>query len=73
MYLYGIQANVLVPLQYQQALEHKIASANLLLTELLIPHYEVRDYERIIDVHHAIKFNESLLSELKEPNQWSFS
>lgn len=49
---------------YKQALEYKVASANALLAELLIPHYEVRDYERIADIHRAIKFNESLIKEL---------
>ena len=66
MYLYNINPTILADMLYKQALEHKIASANLLLTELLIPHYSVRDYERIADINRAIKFNQSLLSELKE-------
>ena len=68
MYLYNINPTILADMLYKQALEYKIASANLLLAELLIPHYEIRDYERITDVHRAIKFNQSLLAELKEPN-----
>lgn len=66
MYLYNINPIILADMYYKQALEHKVASAEALLTELLIPHYEVRDYERIADIHRAIKFNQSLLSELKE-------
>lgn len=64
LYLYGIRASVLADMPYKQALEYKVASANALLAELLIPHYEVRDYERIADIHRAIKFNESLIKEL---------
>ena len=66
-YLYDINPTVLADMQYKQALEYKISSANVLLAKLLVPHYSVRDYVRIADIHRAIKFNQSLLSELKEP------
>lgn len=65
-YLYDINPTILADIPYKQALEYKISSANVLLAKLLAPHYSVRDYERVIDVHRAIKFNQSLLSELKE-------
>jgi hypothetical protein len=67
-YLYDINPTVLADMQYKQALEYKLSSANVLLAKLLVPHYSIRDYERIANIHRAIKFNQSLLSELKEPN-----
>ena len=65
-YLYGIQPTELISMFYPEALEYKVSSANVLLAKLLAPHYSVRDYERIADTNRAIKFNQSLLSELKE-------
>jgi len=49
---------------YVKALHYRIASAKLLLDDLLTPHYSVRDDERINAVFKAIKFNEALLKEL---------
>lgn len=68
MYLYNLEPRVLANMPYKQALEYKIKAASILVSELLIPHYTVRDYVRVTDVFNAIKFNESLLSELKEPS-----
>ena len=68
MYLYNIDPHVLADIPYKQALEYKIEAANILISELLIPHYTVRDYVRVADVLNAIKFNEVLLSELKVPS-----
>ena len=68
MYLYNIDPHVLADMPYKQALEHKIEAAGILISELLIPHYTVRDYVRVADVLNAIKFNKALLSELKVPN-----
>lgn len=65
-YLYDMDPMVLADMPYKRALEYKVSSANVLLATLLVPHYSVRDYVRIADIHRAIKFNESLLSELKE-------
>ncbi len=65
-YLYDINPTILANMQYKQALEYKISSANVLLATLLVPHYSVRDYVRIADINRAIKFNQSLISELKE-------
>ncbi len=65
-YLYDIDPTVLADMQYKQALEYKISSANVLLATLLVPHYSVRDYVRIADINRAIKFNQSLILELKE-------
>ena len=65
-YLYDIQPTELISMFYPEALEYKVSSANVLLAKLLAPHYSVRDYVRIADINRAIKFNQSLLSELKE-------
>ena len=65
-YLYDMDPTILADMPYKQALEYKVSSANVLLAKLLAPHYSVRDYVRIADIHRAIKFNQSLLSELKE-------
>ena len=67
-YLYDIDPTILADMPYKQALEYKVSSANVLLAKLLAPHYSVRDYVRIADINRAIKFNQSLLSELKEPS-----
>ena len=67
-YLYDINPTVLADMPYKQALEYKVSSANVLLATLLVPHYSIRDYVRIADINRAIKFNQSLLSELKEPS-----
>lgn len=64
MYLYNLDPRVLADMPYKQALEHKIEAASVLVSELLIPHYTIRDYVRVADVFNAIKFNESLLKEL---------
>lgn len=64
MYLYNLDPHVLADMPYKQALEHKIEAASILVSELLVPHYTVRDYVRVADVFNAIKFNESLLKEL---------
>ena len=64
-YLYGIDSTRLAEIPYKQALEYKLSAANNLLKELLIPHYTIRDYKRIADINNAIKFNQSLLKELK--------
>ncbi len=65
-YLYDIDPTVLADMPYKQALEYKVSSANVLLAKLLAPHYSIRNYVRIADINRAIKFNQSLLSELKE-------
>ena len=64
-YLYDITPNSFAFLPYVEALEFKISAANTLLTQLLTPHFTKRDYIRIGDVINAIKFNQSLLKELK--------
>ena len=64
MYLYNLDPHVLADMPYKQALEYKIKAARILISELLIPHYMVRDCVRVEDVFNAIKFNESLLKEL---------
>ena len=65
-YLYDIQPTELISMFYPEALEYKVSSANVLLAKLLAPHYSIRDYVRIADINRAIKFNQSLLAELKE-------
>lgn len=64
IYLYNLDPHVLADMPYKKALEYKIEAASILVSELLVPHYTVRDYVRITDVFNAIKFNESLLKEL---------
>lgn len=64
-YLYNIEPSVLSSMLYPDALKFKITSAKALLGILIEPHYSERDDERITAVQRAIKFNESLLSELK--------
>lgn len=67
-YLYNIQPTELAPMLYPEALQFKINSANSLLAKLYEPHFTERDIVRISAVYRAIKFNEALLSELKESN-----
>lgn len=65
-YLYGIDPKLLTILLYEEAIKLKIQGARKLLKDyLLIPHYTKRDTARISAVYKAIKFNESLLSELQ--------
>ena len=67
-YLYNIQPAILANMLYPEALQFKIDSANLLLAKLYEPHFTIRDTVHISAVYRAIKFNEALLSELKESN-----
>lgn len=65
-YLYDIEPKVLSSMTYPEAIKLKIESARRLLKDtLLVPHYTQRDTTRINSVYKAIKFNESLLDELK--------
>lgn len=64
-YLYNIEPAILSNMLYSDALKFKVASAKVLLNMLLEPHYSERDDERIMAVQRAVKFNESLLAELK--------
>lgn len=66
MYLYNIDPKQLIDMSYLEAIKFKIVSARALLKDhLLVPHYMSRDTKRINAVYKAIKFNESLLDELK--------
>ena len=67
-YLYNIQPAILADMLYPEALQFKIDSANSLLAKLYEPHFTERDTVHISAVYRAIKFNEALLSELKESN-----
>lgn len=66
IYLYNIDPKQLIDMSYLEAIKFKIVSARALLKDnLLVPHYMSRDTKRINAVYKAIKFNESLLEELK--------
>lgn len=65
-YLYDIDPTELLNMNYVDAIEYKLACANLLVKELLKPHYSIRDDARLNKVFAAQKFNEGLLRELKE-------
>lgn len=65
-YLYDLDPKALINMTYPEAIKLKIDSARRLLKHtLLVPHYTQRDTSRINAVYKAIKFNESLLDELK--------
>lgn len=64
-YLYNIQPSQLANMLYPDALEFKIQSAKQLIGKLIEPHYFERDDHRIAAIQRAIKFNQSLLEELK--------
>ena len=63
-YLYNIQPTELADMLYPEALQFKIDSAKLLLSQLYEPHFTERDIVHISAVYRAIKFNEALLKEL---------
>ncbi len=65
-YLYDIEPEELIQMNYVDAIEYKMACADELVRKLLIPHYTKRDDSRLSKVMDARKFNEGLLKELKE-------
>ncbi len=65
-YLYDIDPEELLEMNYINAIEYKMACADELVRKLLIPHYSKRDDRRLSKVLDARKFNEGLLKELKE-------
>lgn len=67
-YYYGFtkeQIIALADIPYKQALLNKIQSAKALLSRLLDKPFMEQDTTRSNDVAKAIKFNESLIDELK--------
>lgn len=67
-YYYGFtneQIIALADLPYKQALLSKIESAKSLLSRLLDKSFMEQDTTRCNDVAKAIKFNESLINELR--------
>ena len=67
-YYYGFtkeQITALADLPYKQALLSKIESAKSLLSRLLDKPFMEQDTTRCNDVAKAIKFNESLIDELR--------
>lgn len=65
-YLYALDPIILKNMNYVDAIKCKIGGAQKLLkNKLLVPHYTKRNTTRINAVYKAIKFNESLLEELK--------
>jgi hypothetical protein len=64
-YLYDINPSEFTSMTYIKAIKYRIAKAKSLLDSLLLPHYSVRDDERINAVFKAIRFNESLLKEVQ--------
>ena len=67
-YYYGFtkeQIIALADIPYKQALLSKIQSAKALLSRLLDKPFMEQDATRCNDVIKAIKFNESLIDELK--------
>lgn len=65
MYLYQVSPKAFQDLPYKQALQFKLLAAKELIRHLLEPHYTERDNERINAVFNAIRWNTSLLEELK--------
>lgn len=67
-YYYGFTKEQIISLAdmpYKQALSTKIDYAKALLTRLLSAHFMDQDTTRCNDVSKAIKFNQSLIDELK--------
>ena len=64
MYLYGEPATNFIELPYGIALLARLDAAKALRGELIKPHYELRDDERLNAVVKAIKHNEYLLAEI---------
>ena len=64
-YLYDIEPQTFIHIQYHKALEFKIKKAKELLHKLLEPEINDRDENRIDAVYNAIEFNKKLLNEIK--------
>ena len=69
-YLYDIDPDELLEMNYVKAIEYKMACADELVRKLLVPHYSKRDDARLSKVLDARKFNEGLLKELKEVQKY---
>ena len=68
VYYYGfdeVGVQRLKEMKYEQAISYKILAAKALLHRLLDVNMTQRDNARISDVYKAIKFNQSLVEELK--------
>ena len=68
VYYYGFDdtsLQTLKDMKYEQAINYKITAAKSLLERLLTVDYLNRDNTRINDITKAVKFNQSLLEELK--------
>lgn len=67
-YYYGFTKEQIIALadtSHKQALETKIEAGKELLNRLLSKHFMEQDTTRCNDVGKAIKFNESLIDELR--------
>lgn len=64
-YLYDCKPSEFSQLSYTEALKFKRDMAKQLILELMQVHYIDRDDQRIKAVFSAIKFNQSLIDELK--------
>lgn len=65
MYLYDIDPNELIPMNYLDAIQYKLRSAKQLIADLHELGYLDRDEERVSAVYKAINHNQMLLDELK--------
>ncbi len=64
-YLYNIDPKILKDMPYEEAILLKLSSAKILISQLLEPHYSVRDEERIAAVGKAESFSKKALKELE--------
>lgn len=65
-YLYDCNPEDFSSLNYVNAINYKLDRARALIHDLVYTPYQDRDNNRVNHVFKAIKFNESLLHELKE-------
>jgi len=63
-YLYGIKPAAFAEMPYLKALAFKKEAARALVESLIVPHYSVRDDERVHAALSAIRFNEKLMEEM---------